>query len=99
MLAAQYTVVTSDDLGKFEDRINLLLEEGWILQGGVATSPLPEMTVSCLHVQWSQAMVLPSRPMPEASAGEETLELPHAGRLRAVPDPRGARPEPGDQVC
>ena len=32
----QYTVVTSDDLGKFEERINELLGEGWVLQGGVA---------------------------------------------------------------
>lgn len=31
MVFEQYTVVTSDDLGKFEDRINQLLGEGWVL--------------------------------------------------------------------
>ncbi|WP_193212139.1 DUF1737 domain-containing protein [Luteolibacter marinus] len=56
----QYTVVTSDDFGKFEDRVNQLLGKGWRLQGGVATAALPDSGERMLHVQWSQAMILPS---------------------------------------
>lgn len=61
MIFEQYTVITSDDLGKFEDRINELLGEGWVLQGGVAMCPVKQGSDSCLHMQWSQAMALPSR--------------------------------------
>jgi hypothetical protein len=70
MATDQYTVVTSDDLGTFEDRVNQLLEEGWTLQGGVAASALGQAGGGCLHVLWSQAMVLSSRRVEE----EVTLE-------------------------
>ena len=56
-----YTVVTSDDLGKFEDRVNQLVGEGWKLQGGVAAAALPDTDAGLTHVQWSQALVLPVR--------------------------------------
>lgn len=57
----KYTVVTSDDFGKFEDRVNQLLGEGWKLQGGVAAAALPDTDAGLIHVQWSQALVLPVR--------------------------------------
>jgi hypothetical protein len=60
MNLTKYTVVTSDDFGKFEDRVNQLLSEGWQLQGGVASAPLPDSGNGVLHVQWSQALVLPA---------------------------------------
>lgn len=88
MVFEQYTVVTSDDLGKFEDRINLLLSEGWILQGGVAMCPMAGCTESCVHMQWSQAMALPSRAVPAASLQEEALPLPRtAGQRRKADSP------------
>ena len=83
----QYTVVTSDDLGKFEDRINQLLGEGWVLQGGVATCPVKQCSESCLHMQWSQAMALPSRHVPAVSHQEEALPLPRARGQRRKSEP------------
>ncbi|WP_425503681.1 DUF1737 domain-containing protein [Luteolibacter flavescens] len=83
MVFEQYTVVTSDDLGKFEDRVNQLLGEGWVLKGGVAvcpTTPASDSTHapdSCVRLQWSQAMALPSRHVPSALQ-EEAMPLPHA---------------------
>ena len=85
MNLTKYTVVTSDDFGKFEDRVNQLLGEGWQLQGGVASSPLPDSGNGVLHVQWSQALVLP----PGAAvleAGEEFAEaLPRDLESVALP--------------
>jgi hypothetical protein len=84
----QYTVVTSDDLGKFEDRINQLLGEGWVLQGGVAMCPVKQCSESCLHMQWSQAMALPSRHVPAVGLEEEALPLPLAmGQRRKFEPP------------
>jgi hypothetical protein len=60
MNLTKYTVVTSDDFGKFEDRVNQLLGEGWQLQGGVASVPLPDSGDGVLHLQWSQALILPA---------------------------------------
>ena len=65
----KYKVVTSDDFGKFEDRVNQLLGDGWQLQGGVSTSALPDSNGSLVHVQWSQALVLP-----QCSASLEAIE-------------------------
>lgn len=89
MEASNYTVVTSDDFGKFEDRVNQLLSEGWKLQGGVATTALPDTDAGLTHVQWSQALVLPAKaaapPLAEARAaifpdepelGERPVRLP-----------------------
>jgi len=70
----KYTVVTSDDFGKFEDRVNQLLAEGWKLQGGVATSAFPDTGERVLHVQWSQALLLPT----SASALEAVEEFSEA---------------------
>jgi len=82
----QYTVVTSDDLGKFEDRINQLLGEGWVPQGGVAVCPMKQYSESCLHMQWSQAMALPSRHVPPVDLEEEALPLPRSsGRRKSEP--------------
>jgi hypothetical protein len=83
----QYTVVTSDDLGKFEDRVNQLLSEGWILQGGVAVSPMKQLSESCLHMQWSQAMALPSRHVASVDIQEEALPLPRAPGQRRKTEP------------
>lgn len=87
MAFEQYTVITSDDLGKFEDRINELLGEGWVLQGGVAMCPMKPGADSCLHMQWSQAMALPSRNVPSVGLEqEEAIPLPRAiGRRRTEP--------------
>ncbi|RYD65408.1 MAG: DUF1737 domain-containing protein [Verrucomicrobiaceae bacterium] len=87
MTFEQYTVITSDDLGKFEDRINELLGEGWVLQGGVAMCPMKQGSDSCLHMQWSQAMALPSRSVPAVGLQqEEAIPLPRAmGRRRTEP--------------
>ena len=73
----KYTVVTSDDFGKFEDRVNQLLSDGWKLQGGVATSALPDTGAKVLHVQWSQALFLPAAAatMAIAEAREEPRDL------------------------
>ena len=60
MNLTKYTVVTSDDFGKFEDRVNQLLSDGWLIQGGVASSTLPGSTSGLVHVQWSQALILPA---------------------------------------
>ncbi len=65
----KYTVVTSDDFGKFEDRVNQLLGDGWKLQGGVATAAFPGNGDRLLHVQWSQALTLPA-----AATALEALE-------------------------
>ncbi|MEK7952387.1 DUF1737 domain-containing protein [Luteolibacter soli] len=84
----QYTVVTSDDLGKFEDRINDLLSEGWVLQGGVAMCPMKQDSASCVRMQWSQAMALPSRQVPVVDLEEEALPLPRsAGKSRKLDPP------------
>ena len=87
MAFEQYTVITSDDLGKFEDRINELLGEGWALQGGVAMTPMKPGADSSLHMQWSQAMVLPSRNVPTVGMEqEEAIPLPRTtGRRRKEP--------------
>ena len=87
MVFEQYTVITSDDLGKFEDRINELLGEGWVLQGGVAMCPMKQRSDSCLHMQWSQAMALPSRSVPTVELQqEEAIPLPRkTGRRRTEP--------------
>ena len=87
MAFEQYTVVTSDDLGKFEDRVNLLLAEGWVLQGGVAVSPMKQCSEACLHMQWSQAMALPSRHVPVVGLQEETLPLPRTAGQRRRSEP------------
>jgi len=89
----KYTVVTSDDFGVFEDRVNQLLGEGWKLQGGVTGTALPDTKAGLVHVQWSQAMVLPARaagleavealeePMPlDLESEPEARMLPDAGR-------------------
>jgi hypothetical protein len=57
----KYTVVTSDDFGVFEDRVNQLIGDGWKLQGGVTGTALPDTEAGLVHVQWSQALVLPTR--------------------------------------
>jgi len=69
MNLTKYTVVTSDDFGKFEDRVNQLLGDGWQLQGGVSTSALPDSNGSLVHVQWSQALLLP-----QGAAALEAIE-------------------------
>jgi hypothetical protein len=87
MVFEQYTVITSDDLGKFEDRINELLGEGWVLQGGVAMCPMKQDSDPCLHMQWSQAMALPSRNVPSVGLQEEEAIPLHrtTGRRRTEP--------------
>jgi len=72
----KYTVVTSDDFGKFEDRVNQLIGDGWKLQGGVTATALPDTEEKLLHVQWSQALVLPARAVSLARAEEEDEPLP-----------------------
>lgn len=73
--AIQYTVVTSDDFGKFEDRVNDLLGEGWQIQGGVSTAILPNSADRLQHIQWSQALTLSTvgEPTGPALALEEPL--------------------------
>ena len=73
-LPTKYTVVTSDDFGKFEDRVNELLEEGWQLQGGVSTSILS--AGDRLHIQFSQALILTATGPAAQMALEEALPLP-----------------------
>lgn len=70
----KYTVVTSDDFGKFEDRVNQLIGDGWKLQGGVTGTALPDTDAGLVHVQWSQAMVLPARAV--AGQAEEAMAEP-----------------------
>lgn len=70
----KYTVVTSDDFGKFEDRVNELLEEGWLLQGGVSTSILA--SDDRLHIQFSQALTFSGSPAAERELMEEAMPLP-----------------------
>jgi hypothetical protein len=41
--------------------VNQLIGEGWRLQGGVTGTALPDTKAGLVHVQWSQAMVLPAR--------------------------------------
>lgn len=72
----KYTVVTSDDFGKFEDRVNQLIGEGWKLQGGVTGTALPDTDAGLVHVQWSQAMVLPVRAVTKEAASEMAEPLP-----------------------
>jgi hypothetical protein len=73
---SKYTVVTSDDFGKFEDRVNQLLGEGWKLQGGVTGTALPDTDAGLVHVQWSQALVLPGRTVTKEAASEKAEPLP-----------------------
>lgn len=88
MIFEQYTVITSDDLGKFEDRINELLGEGWVLQGGVAMCPMKQGSDSCLHMQWSQAMALPSRSVPAVELEqEEAIPSTHTSSRRRTEPP------------
>jgi len=87
MAFEQYTVVTSDDLGKFEDRVNQLLSEGWVLQGGVAVNTMKQCSENCLHMQWSQAMALPSRQVPAVDLQEEALPLPRTAGKRRRSEP------------
>lgn len=70
----KYTVVTSDDFGVFEDRVNQLIAEGWRLQGGVTGTALPDTKAGLVHVQWSQALVLPARAA--AFEAKEEMEQP-----------------------
>jgi len=74
-LPTKYTVVTSDDFGKFEDRVNELLEEGWQLQGGVATSILSSED-RLQHIQFSQALSLSGTGSSARQTLEEELPLP-----------------------
>jgi hypothetical protein len=85
MNLTKYTVVTSDDFGKFEDRVNQLLGDGWELQGGVSTAALPDSQGNVLHVQWSQALILPAG----ASALEavEEMALPLPGDFESITPP------------
>jgi hypothetical protein len=76
MNLTKYTVVTSDDFGKFEDRVNQLLGDGWELQGGVSTSALPDSQGNVVHVQWSQALILPAGAAALEAVAEMTLPLP-----------------------
>jgi hypothetical protein len=80
-------VVTSDDLGKFEDRVNQLLSEGWVLQGGVAVNAMKQLSEGCLHMQWSQAMALPTRHVPSVGLEEEALPLPRTAVQRGRSEP------------
>lgn len=75
MNLTKYTVVTSDDFGKFEDRVNQLLGDGWELQGGVSTSALPDSQGNVLHVQWSQALILPAGAAALEAVEETALPL------------------------
>lgn len=70
----KYTVVTSDDFGVFEDRVNQLIGDGWKLQGGVTGTALPDTKAGLVHVQWSQALVLPARAA--ALEVQEEMEKP-----------------------
>lgn len=76
MNLTKYTVVTSDDFGKFEDRVNQLLGDGWELQGGVSTSALPDSQGNVIHVQWSQALILPAGASALEAVAEMALPLP-----------------------
>ena len=76
MNLTKYTVVTSDDFGKFEDRVNQLLGDGWELQGGVSTAALPDSQGNVLHVQWSQALILPAGASALEAVEEMALPLP-----------------------
>ena len=76
MNLTKYTVVTSDDFGKFEDRVNQLLGDGWQLQGGVSTAALPDSNGSLVHVQWSQALILPAGASALEAVEETALPLP-----------------------
>lgn len=87
MVFEQYTVVTSDDLGKFEDRINELLSEGWVPQGGVAVCRMAQSSEACIRMQWSQAMALPTRNVAAADLEEESFPLPHATGHRQTEAP------------
>lgn len=76
MNLTKYTVVTSDDFGKFEDRVNQLLGDGWQIQGGVASCTLPDTGNGILHVQWSQALILPASAATLEAEAEEAELLP-----------------------
>lgn len=88
----KYTVVTSDDFGVFEDRVNQLIGEGWKLQGGVTGTALPDTKAGLVHVQWSQAMVLPARAA--ALEAMQALENPLPMDFESEPEGR-ALPETG----
>ncbi|WP_035613044.1 DUF1737 domain-containing protein [Haloferula sp. BvORR071] len=96
MNLTKYTVVTSDDFGKFEDRVNQLLGDGWQLQGGVSTAALPDSDGSLVHVQWSQALILPAGASALEMVEEMALPLPadleSIGRQVELP---GAEPAAG----
>lgn len=72
----KYTVVTSDDFGKFEDRVNQLIGDGWKLQGGVSSATLPDVLDGLVHVQWSQALVLPVRAATASAVEEDEEPIP-----------------------
>lgn len=72
----KYTVVTSDDFGKFEDRVNELLEEGWQLQGGVTTAILSSAEDCVQHIQFSQALIFSGNQMSAHALKEEEMTLP-----------------------
>lgn len=76
MNLTKYTVVTSDDFGKFEDRVNQLLGDGWQIQGGVASCTLPDTGNGILHVQWSQALILPPAAAVLEAEAEAERDLP-----------------------
>ncbi len=88
MNLTKYTVVTSDDFGKFEDRVNQLLGDGWELQGGVSTSALPDTRGNVLHVQWSQALILPAGAAALEAVEEVALPLPQDFESVIQPLPR-----------
>lgn len=49
--------------------------------------PMKQCSESCLHMQWSQAMALPSRHVPAVGLQEEALPLPRAAGQRRRCDP------------
>ena len=86
MNLTKYTVVTSDDFGKFEDRVNQLLGDGWQIQGGVSSSTLPDSNSGMLHVQWSQALILPANAA--VLEAEEEMSEPMPQDLESLSQPQ-----------
>jgi hypothetical protein len=85
MNLTKYTVVTSDDFGKFEDGVNQLLADGWQIQGGVASCTLPDSGDGIVHVQWSQALILPAAAAVLEAEAEEAAPLPEDLERIALP--------------
>ena len=60
---------------------------------GVAVNAMKQLSEGCLHMQWSQAMALPTRHVPSVGLEEEALPLPRTAVQRGRSEPPAADPE------